>query len=335
MYRELGREQLRSGESALLAVVQAPEDQFDAGILHLLAHKGGAWDFHMREALAGRTDALETRWYLALIGGQPVANAMVVERGGVGILGHVYTREEHRQKGICKAILGRLMDDFIRRGGQSLVLGTGYESVAYRIYESFGFRSIREGFMGWYAADRQTFETEWFAPGEAAVAPARWEHWPLLAALASYPEQCGLRSVAWGICDIANLEGPYCHFMAHMGEEGYGGCVCQTATGAVVACATCVPFRLGETGTAWPGVWLVDVFAHPLHLFKMNEALDALRIPEGKALAIVPDSDDARRAALTRAGFVREAVVADMLPSSGTELAVAVYGRRVHRATLV
>ncbi|NLH99119.1 MAG: GNAT family N-acetyltransferase [Chthonomonadales bacterium] len=335
MYRELGSKRLRSGETITLAVVEAPDAEFDSCILTLLAHKGGAWDHHMREALSGRADALETRWYLAFMGAQPVANAMVVERHGVGILGHVFTQEAHRQKGICSAVLHELMTDFQARRGLSLLLGTGYESVAYRIYESFGFRSIREGFMGWYATSRADFEMRWFAAGEASVSAARWEHWPLVAALASFPERGGLRSSAWGIRDIANLEGPYCHFMARRAEPGYAACMATTQTGAVVACATCVPFRIGESDRAWKDTWLVDAFAHPLHQYKLAEVLGSLPLPPGKAIALAPDTDDARRAALIEAGFEREGVLAGMLESDGIPAAVAVYGRYVPSAAIV
>jgi GNAT superfamily N-acetyltransferase len=320
---------LSNGETARIIEVFAPDSEYRERILTLLSHKGGVWEVHLAAALDGMTDALETRWYIAELNGRPAANVMLVERHGVAILGHVFTREEHRRKGLCRLLLQSMMDRFRERKGRSIILGTGFQSVAYHIYESFGFRSLRGGLMGWYASSRADFESEWFASGPAVVRPARWEHWPLVASLATFAESVPLRSAAWGLRDIGNLEGPYCDFMARGTEGGCCGAVAQTEIGAVVACATCVPFRLGMGKEPWPGVWLVDVFSHPLHTFKMAEALTALRIPEGKAIAFITADDEARHAALAEAGFEREGLLADLLLAEGVSHHAAVYGKRV------
>ncbi len=329
MNRTVAEFRLTTGEPCRVIEVTAPDGDYSAPILTLLAHKGGVWENHLRAALDERTDDLETRWYLAVLDGSPLGNAMLVERHGVAILGHVYTAEAYRQRGICRHVLGEMMAAFRERGGQSIILGTGFESVAYRIYESFGFRSLRGGLMAWYANGRSDFESRWFRPGPAEVRKARWEHWPLAASLATFAESSGLRSAAWGIRDIANLEWPYCDFMARRTDPGYAGVVAQTETGAVVAVATCVPFRLGETGAAWPDVWLVDAFAHPLHLFKMAEALAHLPVPPGKAIAFAADGDTERRTAFADAGFEREGRLRDALAVGNVKADLAVYGRTV------
>ncbi len=320
---------LATGELGEVREVIAPDADHRDTILTLLAHKGGVWENHLTAALDGRTDDLETRWYLGLVDGRAVADAMLVERHGVAILGHVYTVEAFRRRGICRAVLSAMMEAFKGRDGRSIILGTGFESVAYRIYESFGFRSLRGGLMAWYATGRSEFEVEWFAPGPGYTREAQWEHWPLVASLATFAEASGLRSVAWGMRDIANLEWPYCHYMAHRAEPGYTGVVSQTETGAVVAVATCVPFRIGETGEAWPNVWLVDAFAHPLHTFKMTESLARLSLPPGKAIAFAADSDAERRSAFSDAGFVQEGRLRDTLSVGSVTSDVAVYGRVV------
>ena len=92
-----------------IGLVTAPEEAHMAGVEDLLGHKGGEWQEHIHAALAGETDSLETRFYLGLLGRDPVANIMTVESRGVGWLGHVYTRPEHRRKGICRAVMGRQM----------------------------------------------------------------------------------------------------------------------------------------------------------------------------------------------------------------------------------
>jgi GNAT superfamily N-acetyltransferase len=317
MKRELGIVSLDGRTTAEIVLVDAPDQEHREAILKLLAHKGPVWQRHMEAALDGQTDHLETRWHLAIVNGAPVANAMLVERHGVGILGHVFTCPEYRQRGLSRAVLTAMLQEFESRGGRALVLGTGYESVAYRLYASLGFEPIRRGFMGRYLAGRATFEAEWFAPGPAAVHEARWEHWPLLAMLASYPARTvaadapwgpggDMRSAAWGVRDIANLEWPYCNFMAGDRVAGTGATVAQTDRGVVVACATVTPFQVGNTGDTWPGVWLADAFAHPLHGFKLGDVLTGLEFPPGLVVALVPLHDDVRAAAFAQAGFRQE-----------------------------
>ncbi|MBM3494993.1 MAG: GNAT family N-acetyltransferase [Armatimonadetes bacterium] len=325
-------------------MVEAPDQEYRGPILELLAHKGGDWERHMEAALGGATDALDTRWSLAIMDGRPVANAMVVERHGVGILGHVFTRPECRRLGVARSVLSSLLDDFGRRGGRSLLLGTGFESVAYHLYASLGFESIRRGFMGWYSATRARFEADWFGAGSAEVREARWEHWPLTAALASFAGVArpasstpDLRSVAWGVQDIGNLESPYCHFMASGVPSGSRGAVAQTEQGSVVACATCTPFRVGDGSEPWAGVWLVDAFAHPLHIYKLGDTLGSLPIPAGQAVAFVPAEDEMRRAVFAQAGFAREGRLPNALRPTGAAAAetaqtgdVLIYSKQTH-----
>src|SRR5437588_11121316 len=123
------------------------------------------------------------------------------------MLGHVFTRPEQRRKGIASAVMARQMENLRKRGGRVLLLGTGFESPAYWIYHSFGFRSLKDGFMR-YAVE-PAFEERWFAPTTAAIVPAEWRHWPLVALLASIPGGDSLRSVVWNVSDMENLEGPY------------------------------------------------------------------------------------------------------------------------------
>lgn len=329
MERALGTVRLRDGRQAELLVVEAPDAGRRDEILALLAHKGPEWQVHLHEALAGRTNALETRWYLAEVQGELVANAMTVERHGVGILGHVFTREAFRQRGLCNAVLGALMEDFRSRNGRALVLGTGYESVAYRIYESFGFRSLRGGFMEYLAEPREEFDAEWFGPGDAETVPARWEHWPLVAMLAARPAGYGLRSVAWGLRDISNLEHPYCTFMGQVMKREAAGAVAVTGAGAVVACATVTPFVPGGGRDPWAETWLVDAFAHSLHTYKLEATIAGLPRLKGKHVAFVPAADETAVAAFLANGFVREGLCRGLVADEPLRRDVVLLGREV------
>jgi len=74
------------------------------------------------------------------VDGIAVSNVMTVECAGAGILGHVFTREEHRRQGLCQAIFGVLQPHFRQRGGLRLTLDTGFDSPPYWIYHRHGFR---------------------------------------------------------------------------------------------------------------------------------------------------------------------------------------------------
>ena len=95
-------------------------------MLNLLSHKGELRQWQFEEDFAGRAQGMRSRYYLGFLEGRAVANISVWETGVTGNLGHVHTLEAYRRKGICKAVMAAQMEDFRQRGGQILVLGTGY-----------------------------------------------------------------------------------------------------------------------------------------------------------------------------------------------------------------
>ncbi len=327
----LAQKCLDDGAVLNISVVRAPDETRRDAILQLLSHKGPDWDVHLESALAGEAEPLETRWYLGSLAGDPTANVMTVERHGVGILGHVYTREAYRRRGIARCVLQAALEDFDRRGGRTLLLGTGYESVAYRLYESLGFRSLRGGFMQYLHGSRDEFTSAWFEAGEDRLEQADWQHWPLITVLGAYPDQTGSRSLAWGLWDIANLESEYCSFMTLVQRSLAGGIVSVTASGAAVACATWTPFKIGHCGASIPDTWLVDAFSHPLHKYKLNGVLAALRLPEGKAIAIIPSDDQERISAFQNVGFAREGALQDFVPLLHRRTSAMILGRSSER----
>src|SRR5690242_18160125 len=140
MRESLGMETLKSGERMEIECVLAPDAEREAQMLPLLGHKPPHYMAHLKGAFADTNDTLETRFYIGVLDGEIVGNIMTAEADGVGILGHVYTLESQRRKGICQAIMGHQMAHFRDRGGHELLLGTGYQSAPYGIYHSFGFR---------------------------------------------------------------------------------------------------------------------------------------------------------------------------------------------------
>src|SRR5579871_2780291 len=325
MIERLEQEVLKSGEMLEVVVVTAPDDSLGPEVEALLAHKRDPYRQHIQAALRGETDALETRFYLGLLDGKPIGNIMTTEHQGIGIFGHVFTRPEHRRKGVCRAIMRHQMEHFRQRGGKVLLLGTGFESPAYWIYHSFGFRSLEDGFMRYSTGPEDAFERDWFVSGPAQIVAPAWRHWPLAALLASRPGKEMLRSAAWHLLGIGNLEGTYCRFMQERQEEaGVGGAILESATGAVVGCATVTPSRIGLGG--WPGVFVVDVFTHPNFEACAADLVSALTLPPGKLIAFVETQAEEKAAALRSCGFECEGTLRRFLRTETARQDVWIYG---------
>ena len=67
-----------------------------------------------------------------------------------------------------------LMEDFRRRKGRALFLGTGYDSAPFHIYQAEGFRGLEpeSGLMDYYVGSGETFRREWFSIGPVEVGAA-------------------------------------------------------------------------------------------------------------------------------------------------------------------
>ncbi|MCC7492975.1 MAG: GNAT family N-acetyltransferase [Fimbriimonadaceae bacterium] len=312
MYEPLDTWHLPTGRSVEIGVLTAPDPADLYGVLDLLGHKGQPWQWHLEEALAGRVDELETRHYLASLDDLAVAQVMTLEYRGVGILGHVFTRPEERRQGLCAAIFRQLLPDFRARGGLRLTLGTGYDSPAYHIYHSCGFRSVvpETGFMKLETGP--DFLDRWFAAAPAEVVEPAWRHWPTLAQLLAEDWGDGLRSVVLGQHGPANFEGGYLHLLhALANDRGPTVRLLETAAGAVVGWAVQQP------DSRWQGrVELVDLFCHPAWEADLPRLLAALPGTGRPRQAWVPAAATARLAAFAAAGF-RPLGGAALLPGGG------------------
>src|SRR5918912_1271604 len=169
MYRYLASARLKTGEQMEIGVVECPDPSWGAQVKPLLGHKDRPIQEFFDAAFERRLDELDAHFYLGTVGGFAVTNVMIVGARGAGILGHVYTRPAHRQKGAYRHLMAAQMDDCRRLGYRALTLGTGFETHPYWIYHSFGFRSIdgTSGKMKWLADP--DFEPSWFRPGAADV----------------------------------------------------------------------------------------------------------------------------------------------------------------------
>ena len=326
MNTTLATETLRTNERLTIECVAAPEPGREAQIRPFLGHKPANYRAHIEAALTGQCDALETRFYIGLLDGEMVGNIMTVEAGGIGIFGHVHTREDQRRKGICDAIMRHQMAEFRSRDGHVLLLGTGYQSPAYRIYAAHGFRDWpvgNPGAMRYDTAPQEMFEAEFFAPAPARPVPARWKHWPLVALLATVPVPPTLRSLALNLWGVALLEGPYSQFLhAYSARPDACAAVLESETGAVTALATCIP------DSRWPGMQLLDLFAHPVATVQdLTHLLQSLPLPASSVQCYADARDVQKIGALEASGFRRTATLPNQFREPDAWCDVLLYTR--------
>ncbi|MGV3719731.1 MAG: GNAT family N-acetyltransferase, partial [Actinomycetota bacterium] len=191
MYIKLDEETLHSGERMEIGVVVGPDSDWLPRLTPFLGHKPDPYRDHIRRALEGPLDQLDTRFYVGVVDGRLISQIMVVGDRCVGIVGHVFTLPDERRQGACRAIMARQMDDARKLGYRALGLGTGFETPPYWIYHSFGFRGVApgNGCMRWFASPEA--ERELYAPGETHTRDGRWSDWGHVHLLSLRPFQPG------------------------------------------------------------------------------------------------------------------------------------------------
>jgi len=324
MYTPIAASTLHTGETLETGVVLAPDDGHAPLVRPLLTHKSSKEQWHLDEVFAGRTGPLETRFYLGLVNESPVCNIMVSEHDGIGIVSHVYTVPEQRRKGIAREAMTGQMADFTARDGRYLTLVTEFGAHPYRLYRSFGFRSVQPGaghmkFMTGAGSELELYET-----GEARAVHADWKSWPSLNVLCAQHDLPVLRNVAFGHLGPRMFEYAFLDLMKSLREDPmYQVRLLVTDRGAVTGYATLVP------DTRWRGeTLLLDLFVHPAFTACWGPLLDSFDLPaERKVQCHVATGDAKKTAALQDAGFVREATLRKQFKAAGQAMDIEVYAR--------
>jgi GNAT superfamily N-acetyltransferase len=312
MYTSLKSLTLKSGETVELGLVAGPDADWVNRIDgDLLAHKGPVWRWGNR-AMLTQDLGIDALFYVLHRRGVPFANVMTIEYGGIGILGHVYTRPEDRRQGAASLIFESLMPHFRNRGGRFLSLGTGYDSAAYHIYKSFGFAGIapQSGTMTYHAQDPSVFEDGFLAPGPTRVETFGPKHYPVtpvlfLRACPGIVRACGTR-----LFGRTSTDGPFIPLLRDElerqadGKPPRTGVLVQTQTGAVVG------FASTDRDPTWPNTCVVDVFCLPEFWTAAGELLGHIQWPAADQYVAYCDAGwTEKEAALRRAGFTMGAAL--------------------------
>lgn len=262
MYRRLGCRRLTSGEAIEVGVVEAPAPAWADRLLPFLSHKGGDYGFHLRAALAGRLDELETRFYVATIAARPIAQAMVVGARGFGILAHVYTDPAWRRRGAIHQIFALLMVDVCALGLRAVTLSTAFDSVPFWIYHRLGFRPVAEGSgnMLWLAEPEADHAL--LAATETSMRPTRWSDWAAYSFATLRPVAVGEalpRSPAVGVVAQGSAEWGFLGFVRALDPaRGHVSRVLLNQRGAIVGWC-----HVGPGPAALGGAWLLDLHVLP------------------------------------------------------------------------
>jgi len=302
MFNYLGQTNLKTGEIMSVARIDGPSLDWRPRLLSFLEHKGAPWATQIEMALTSPLDDLGSHFYLGLLPGRdgaPVCHILVSDYHGVGLLGHVYTQPEHRQKGAIKALMDLVMKDCKVRGVEVVSLGTGFDSPPFHIYKGFGFEPIVPG-DGSMIREYQPLSAL-LARAPVTVRPLRWRDWPavtLLSILPVAPGEVGPRSVVMEVASRGSAEGPFIDFqLLRERNPNVDGVVLVTKNDIAVGWATIAPVTVDGGVTQWT----LDAYVAPSFVDHYDALLAALRLPDASIVAHI-GGDGPRGEALRRVG---------------------------------
>jgi len=279
------------------------------------------WDRVLKGELAKWT---LDRFFVGETNGKVVANVVYSvprDTRDVGVLSMVFTKPEHRRKGIASILVEAALRTFEKDGGLAMHLGTA-NPVAIKMYKKFGFRpyfgnGIEYVGMRYVTAGEENFANTYLAlAGKAVVREAHWGDWPRLVFLYNSPRP------DWLIKDCAqrvfrDFGVDFAKKIADA-EKGRGALlVLENPKKRVVGASS-----LTELGSSYERHAKIMDF----HIFPdyFNQADDLLKATIKKAgdtdteiiEMCVAECDEEKKELAERVGFTKEAVVRGHLVES-------------------
>ncbi len=324
MHSIISVHKLRTGEEMSTLRVVAPDEEYKEEILSLIGHKEAFWLIPVKEAMEGKITGIRTYCYLAMLGGQIVGNITTAEtlEDPVGIFQHVYTRPEHRRKGIASFLTQDVLEDFRSRRGRAMYLGTGYGSEAHRIYLRHGFRDIgeRTGYMRFLL--EEDFDENYYGGDETQVVDAGWEHWPGVNALFSIEDGWYMRSLIFGSFGVCGFEGDYINLMLSLRQKEAKDAKVLVSGNAVVGLAFLMPDKRWNYGVS-----ILDFFVHPRFIKEASKLVRAIEFGTGKTQSFVERKEGDKARILEECGFDLEATLKGQLLHPQGALDVLIYSK--------
>ena len=331
MYQSLQTITLKTGESAELGVLSGPDNsELARELMALLGHKGEIWRWQIYQSLTQQHAEVDSRFYILSKAGRPFANIMSVEAHGVGIFGHVYTAPDERRKGAADIIQTFQLDDFKRRGGRALYLGTDYDTHPYRLYRKHGFQGAEHGsnYMYWFALGQERFEGDAFEISPTRHEALSFKHWPVLPALAMMKHPARIRILGMNVIGPHSTEAGALPFFAAVDkhDKGASAYVAVSEKSNLPVAIACVR----PEHYFWEQSDLVDLFCAPDFESELPGLLAHLRLPPGRNLVCYADTFwAAKRQILQNCGFSLSATLKNHMLSAGKAHDVELWSRRM------
>lgn len=271
MIIELNTVTLRSGERMIVKRVQPPEPSYQQKLADRYAHKGPTWRGDiLRRLNAEFADSSQDDYFFGEVDGNIVGGLWTTtprDTRDVATLGHVFTPEEHRQKGVCDFLMQAMTQVFRDEGGQAMYLATG-NPVARRIYEKYGFclynppQSERGGIFQWVVSGEPNFEERYFERATPLrVREVVWGDLPRLEALYNCPHPWLLKDEGLNVYRDVGYESQFLSVMRSIEEQRSVCLVLENARRVIVGVA-----GLTKSSVRWSAhVANLELFVHPFY----------------------------------------------------------------------
>ena len=135
---------LKDGTGIKISQYETPAPELSNTIIPFLIHKGPSWLSDIRNRLNGEYPESTDRFFLACVNEKPVSHLWLTtskENRTIGLLGHIFTSEKHRGRGISSVLLEAAHSYFFNAGGKILILQTS-NPVAWKYYSSRGYITL-------------------------------------------------------------------------------------------------------------------------------------------------------------------------------------------------
>lgn len=149
-----------------------PPIEADFGLFDLFPLTRTPWDEEKKRRMRGELIGLsKDRFFVGEIDEEVVGNVWYTHASDsmeVATLGFVYTRPEHRRRGICTKLMEAALQDFSEKAPEcsAIYLNTRLDNPAHRIYEKFGFKDYickgQETVMRLARPTPEEFDREYF-----------------------------------------------------------------------------------------------------------------------------------------------------------------------------
>ena len=301
MWKRLGETVLTTGDMMEIFMVRPPDERFERGIRSFLSLYKRIWAWHLDLSLEGELDKLDTRYYLGFLNCKLISNVSTWEYGPLGIIGHLFTAENHRNKGACTTLMKTVVSDFLNRGGKTLI--GGFKPASHALVEKLGFQSIMNHSEVMRHDSMLNFEERYFQTGKTFCRDSMWKDWPGISFLFTVKLGWNLRSAKHKILGPYDYED---HFLEDMWQRTRDSCASKVLTTEkehILGYAT-----LTFTHRSKSDVWLLDFFVHPVATSHVDTLLSAFDWPRGKIECYVEADCAEKRRALWAQNFEEKAV---------------------------